>query len=100
MDVLKPVAEKPKKISDGLKELLLDRESMPYMYPALWGELLEEHQLTTNTKESDLKIVARPLYYEQLQRVKAVVEKRAKSSKGDLKKHYQYLSYEIANTLK
>lgn len=100
LDLLKPVAEKPKKISDELKEILLDRESMPYMYPALWGELLEEHQLSTNTKESDLKIVARPLYYEQLQRVKAVVEKRAKSSKGDLKKHYQYLSYEIANTLK
>jgi len=58
-------------------------------------EWIEEMSLTSSTKESDLKINGRALYYAQLCKIKKLVDKRARSAKGDLKAHYQYLAFEL-----
>jgi hypothetical protein len=57
------------------------------------------HELTASTRESDLKIESKAVYYEQLKRIQTLVSRRAKSSRGDQKRHYEYLAYEINKAL-
>lgn len=58
-----------------------------------------ERSMMEAKKESDLKISAKEILFGTLLDVQKLVKKRAGSSKGELKSHYQYLSYEIENTL-
>ena len=73
-------------------------EMMPCAYIE-YQYALERRALTPNTKESDLKIVSRSLYFDQLQRIRSLVKKQAKSARGTTKKHYDYLVFELDRTL-
>ncbi len=50
-------------------------------------------------KESDLKVSGKEIYYGTLLKVKELMDRRARSSKGEAKDHYSYLSFEIGRTL-
>ena len=59
-----------------------------------------EESLTKTKKESDLKISAKEILFGTLLDIQELMEKRAGSSRKDLRSHYQYLSYEIEKVLK
>jgi hypothetical protein len=63
------------------------------------ASLLPGDGLTASTRESDLKINARKLYYAQVLKMQKLFQRQAKSSRGDLKEHYTYLLFEIDNAL-
>jgi hypothetical protein len=67
-----------------------------YPYEKYLGQ---QRALTASTRDSDLKIHSQGLYYEQLKKIRKLVAKRARSSRGEVKKHYEYLVYEIDKAL-
>lgn len=62
-------------------------------------ETLDEKSLSPSTKEADIKINGKRLYFDQLVKVQKLLERRARSSKGELKKHYDYLLFETNKAL-
>lgn len=57
------------------------------------------HELAEAKRESDLKISGKEIYYGTLLKIKDLMNKRARSSKGEAKDHYSYLAFEINRTL-
>ena len=51
------------------------------------------------SKESDLKISGKEIYFGLLLKIQDLVNKRARSSKGEIRDHYSYLAFEINRTL-
>jgi hypothetical protein len=85
----------PRKFAD-LSSLYYDMtpHAMASLAGALPGELL-----TASTKESDLKINARKIYYAQVLKMQKLFQRRARSSRGESREHYVYLLHEINNAL-
>ena len=58
-----------------------------------------ENSLTAARRESDIKIQGKSVFYSTLLKIKKLVEKRASSSKGEDKAHYEYLAHEIETSM-
>jgi hypothetical protein len=56
-----------------------------------------ERVLTSSTKEADIKILAREVYYSELVNLRKLLKKRA--GKGEKGEHYAYLLYEVERAL-
>lgn len=59
----------------------------------------ESRDLASARKESDLKISGKEIYFGLLLKIQDLVNKRARSSKGEIRDHYSYLAFEINRTL-
>lgn len=57
-------------------------------------------QMSGNTKEADLKINAKTLYYGQLVKLRELLKNKRVTATGDDRSHYDYLYYELSNSLK
>lgn len=55
--------------------------------------------LSASTKESDILIESKSLFMAQALKMQKLLNRRAKSAKGDMKEHYQYLSFELNKAL-
>ncbi|MCF0176507.1 MAG: zinc-dependent metalloprotease [Bacteroidales bacterium] len=51
-------------------------------------------------KESDIKIKGKEIFFSTLLDIQALMNKRANSSKGEQKEHYQFLAFEVNKALK
>ncbi len=58
------------------------------------------HDMTANTKISDLGIVSKTLYYGQLVKLKELLKNKRNAASEDDKVHYDYLYFELDNALK
>lgn len=57
-------------------------------------------QMSGNTKEADLKVNAKTLYYGQLVQLRELLRSRKGAATDDDRRHYDYLYYELSNSLK
>ncbi|MEG0796619.1 MAG: zinc-dependent metalloprotease [Odoribacter sp.] len=86
--------EDPKKASPFGLEWLNDDE-----FPCICGQN-HTQEMSGNTKEADLKIVAKTIYFSQISAIRDLLKNRKDSATGENRDHYNYLYFELNNTLK
>ena len=93
------LAKEPDKAKGlGLNNLFTEEILMPCQ--CYEHRLRMAEQMSGNTKESDLKINAKTLYYEQLVKLKELLKNKKVNAAGDDRAHYDYLYFELSNSLK
>lgn len=93
------LAKEPDKAKGlGLNNLFTEEILMPCQ--CYEHRLRMAEQMSGNTKESDLKINAKTLYYEQLVKLRELLKNKKVNAAGDDRAHYDYLYFELSNSLK
>ncbi len=93
MDLLEGADKKSKSLLDGLNEDMLPCMKYECCYHISRG-------MTNDTKESDLKINAKSLYYAQLIKLNDLLKRKRNAASADDKAHYNYLYFELNKVLK
>ncbi|MGL5682016.1 MAG: zinc-dependent metalloprotease [Marinifilaceae bacterium] len=91
LDLYDNVAVAPK------KSITIDDDMIPCALMEI--KYAEERALSPQTKESDLKIIGKTVYYSQLMKVKSILNKRSKTARKADREHYNYLNYELMKAL-
>lgn len=96
LDMYEPVAAAPK----SLDELFAGEETGLPCYFMEYGRREHATSMAASTKESDLKINAKTLYFAQLRKVRQLLDGLVGNTTGPLKSHYEYLAFEVDKALK
>lgn len=59
-----------------------------------------ERSVVASTKESDLKVNSMSIVYSKLEEIQKLINRKAKNSGKEMKRHYSYLNYELSKALK